>query len=72
MVTQQVDNVNSKIQIAAYALLGIDFAVQLTGVVLAVVGVSTKQTRLRYEKPPPLGTSTVSIQPTSGGTVLHF
>jgi hypothetical protein len=72
-VNQQVTQVNQTIQTAAYAVLAIDFVLQATGVVMAIVGATTKQTNLSYDRsPPPLGRSTVTWQATPQGIALRF
>jgi len=58
-INGRVSAVNDQIQTAAYVVLAVDFALQLTGVVMAIVGAATKSTRVSYEKSPPIGLSTV-------------
>jgi hypothetical protein len=72
-VNAQVAQVNQSIQTAAYAVLAIDFVLQATGVVMAIVGATTKQTNLSYDRsPPPMGRSTVTMHPTPTGMLLRF
>jgi hypothetical protein len=73
MVKTRAAEVNDSIQTAAYVVLGIDFALQTTGLVMAIVGAASKRTTLQYEKsPPPMGVSVVRWQLTGNGVLLHF
>ena len=72
MVRSKSAEVNGQIQTAAYVVLGIDFALQTAGLVMAIVGASSKNTTLRYEKSPPLGVSQVRWQLSGNGVLLHF
>jgi hypothetical protein len=59
-VSSRVNEVNNQIQTAAYVVLAIDFALQASGVIMAIVGATTKHTKVTYEKsPPPMGLSKV-------------
>jgi hypothetical protein len=77
MITTRAAEVNGTIQNAAYAVLAIDFAMQLAGLTMAIVGAATKTTSVTYEKSPPLGRSSVQWSiirgPTGGSAVaLRF
>jgi hypothetical protein len=59
-INSRANEVNNQIQTAAYVVLAIDFALQATGVIMAIVGATTRTTKLSYEKsPPPIGLSKV-------------
>lgn len=73
-IARRAGEVNQTIQTAAYAVLAVNFIIQLTGMTMAIVGATTKSTRLTYEKgPPPLGRATVQWSLLPSGTVaLRF
>lgn len=73
MITTRAAEVNGTIQNAAYAILAVDFAMQLAGLTMAIVGAATKTTSVTYEKSPPLGRSSVQwsiIRGPSGGSAV--
>jgi hypothetical protein len=77
-INTRTAQVNDTIQTVAYVVLSLDFALQLAGAILAVVGGTTKHTVVHVESGvPPVGRSSVKWQlmpgPNGGSTVaLRF
>jgi hypothetical protein len=73
-INSRTEQVNATIQTVAYVVLALDFTLQLTGAILAVVGGVTKHTSITVESgSPPVGRSSVKWQlmpsPNGGSTV---
>jgi len=77
-INSRTAQVNDTIQTVAYVVLTLDFAMQLAGAIMAIVGGATKHTVVNVESGvPPVGRSSVKWQlmpgPSGGSTVaLRF